>query len=77
MWGSPFSTCHDFCCQRIPRGFGPLYKNRETSSPWAAISMPPMSVPNNRVLAAGPSLAVGPGFIPLSGPSSQVLAASR
>lgn len=33
------------------------------------------SVPNDRVAAAGPSLAPGPDFIPLSGPSSQGLAA--
>ena len=60
---------------RALRHLGPLGKDLGTSSPLKGPSQDKASAPNDRTAAAGPSLAPGPGLSPLSGPSSQVLAA--
>lgn len=68
--------------QRLPlpralRHLGPLSENPGTSSPLHSHPQGPTqdkaSAPHDTAAAAGPSLAPGPGYIPQSGPSSQVL----
>lgn len=54
---------------------GRLGENLGTSSALDSPRQDKASAPSDRAAAAGPSPAPGPGFIPLSGPSSQVLAA--
>lgn len=58
---------------RTLRDFGSLCKNPGTSRPWQAMGMVPMSVPNDKVAAAGPSRT---WLHPVPGPSSQVPVAS-
>lgn len=54
---------------------GPRGENPGTSRAPRSPRQDKASAPSDRAAAAGPSLAPGPGFIPPSGPSSQVLAA--
>lgn len=64
----------------LPGHGGTVHTQRE---PWNQHAPPPppqprqdkASAPSDRAAAAGSSLAPGPGFVPLPGPSSQVLAA--